>query len=613
MSQESLTPVPLNSDTIQQHVVVRGDVVEHTTDDHGFMESTLRSQNGETSVESRKSRHKREIVESIDPQNVHLEGATVTLAQMIIARELVHSEEFAAHEPDERDEIISGLLDQLMSDDDESESVYYKHRLKLAAMLMQPEAKFEKTQRKYELYQARRDEVKLQRPGKHEKSIESLDEHDTLEEEAVSANETTPASARSLQREIKKCDREYLGIVGEIAETRTPVDYLESKYAEFIVMTGPDNYEINDRNRASAQREAIRKLVQRAVTAKGVEGEEKQAYEDHLVSVFHDYVSLSDADREGLHESLSARYQKAQELRALSKTSVAEEAEHSSLAERMKARLSSRLGGRAVAAALKRRWIDGASDSKNVDTHEDEVDGQLALFSDEAYQVDGKKGRIKRGSEWLQDGAWAMISRNQARWVHKHQMEQTRLDNLSDEERAVERQKKNDRKTGVMLALGGAAALAVSFYYMKYGLDNPFNGIGSDRVRAGSGDGQTGGLADLLNPPTDSNAQEVVPGTELNPQSSGGDFPRSELFEGRGGSRSPSAQNIESLNGFLSDYKVKGGDDRGVWGISEKYLESQGVNNPTVFETDAVKDYILQHSSLTNSSIIYPGDTIKLK
>jgi hypothetical protein len=557
----------------------------------------------------RKERARKEIVESIDPENIHLYGKVV-LSDVIEAREALQSDAFKKLKSDEKDEFIAAQLDELMVGDDPGDypgsdpkkyndyikknDVYMKNRFKLGAMLTAPEDKFDKIVKTKTVHQARLDDVKIARIKSEKEDVTPL--KDRLKglfsaEDGGDDSEKSPSqqSARKLRRELKGVDSEHNGLVGKIAETGTKPAYLAEQLERFDMHMFVKKYEINDKNRDSAQSEAIRKMIQPLVNAKNLEGPAKKAYEDSLVDSFHKYVLLSEDKRADFHSDLDTRYAIAKELSTLEGDKKVDAQESDPILSRTKRALG------AVATSLvtrgKSRW--NARNSEEAEQTDEEREEQLP------------KHRKKR-SALVRSALSALGAMSPSDALARYRTNQVMREHdraeMTDEERVEAREKKNTRKAAIAVGVVAVAAVGVGLYLQKYGFDNPFNGIGDGN--RGPGDPSKDG------PKPISPEQPVI--TEVDP-GNGELLSRNELFDGSRGSRSLTPENAERLADFLDTYKVKENDDQGVWGISEKYLENQGVKNPTVFETDAVKDYILQHSTLTDSSIIYPGDTIKLK
>jgi len=96
------------------------------------------------------------------------------------------------------------------------------------------------------------------------------------------------------------------------------------------------------------------------------------------------------------------------------------------------------------------------------------------------------------------------------------------------------------------------------------------------------------------------------------------DVTRSDMFDGQQGSRHFTREGQRDFNQWISrkgGYEVKPGDS--VWKLSEQYLNSQGVDHPTTYEVDAVKDSVLKEfrakGLVDSNGWLTAGDTIKIK
>lgn len=67
---------------------------------------------------------------------------------------------------------------------------------------------------------------------------------------------------------------------------------------------------------------------------------------------------------------------------------------------------------------------------------------------------------------------------------------------------------------------------------------------------------------------------------------------RGDVFNGYMGTRALTPEAIDLMNEQLNGYTVKPGDS--VWSLSEDFLQSQGIEHPTVYEIDATKDVLLK-------------------
>lgn len=92
-------------------------------------------------------------------------------------------------------------------------------------------------------------------------------------------------------------------------------------------------------------------------------------------------------------------------------------------------------------------------------------------------------------------------------------------------------------------------------------------------AQAGGGEQQPGG-------------SEQQPGGQGLPET--GPVNAAEFFSGEAGTVEFSEAGVESMLGHLDGYTVQQGDT--IWGLSEQYLQANGVENPSVYQVDAVKD-----------------------
>lgn len=604
MSTETLTPVPLNPHTAGNHDVIRGEVVAPENNEDFFDATFDNQEDGE-----RKKRAKK-TVESIAPENIHISGEVV-LSDVIAIREIMKTEEFETYSKDEQKEALETLLDELTESHQNKENdVYVRHRGELKDMLTASDKKFETISRSKEVHQARIDGVKLKRakPVKSEKgSLSILEGGDQID-----ANEKTRGvSPARLRRNIKKLDKSFNGLLGDVAETGTKPAYLETKYQEFNEAVASHGENVNGKTRRSVERETLRKLIHANDLAdrKGLEGDDRKEYENELVDMFHRYTQLTDDERETFSAALDTRQHAAKELARIQREEVASSAEKNEknpVTSRLKAALGATAGK--LMTSGKQRW---ETRKQSRDSNEE----QLALFDEEPYATrrQSKAAKLRGAKDTLINMPQAGYHNLSARLTERRLRRDEKLTAMSDDEREAY-DKKHERRHKAAMIGGTALAVIGVGLAMKYGLDH-FNGP----ERPSTGDNQGGGLGDILNIPDLFDDPKIVePGTDFGPtipEGNGGTdtLTRNELFDGSGGSRRMTGENAQNLDKFLDSYTVRDSDNRGVWGISEKYLRLQGVSNPTVFEIDAVKDHILRHSSLTNSSIIYPGDTIKLK
>lgn len=523
MSHETLTPVPLNPDTAPQHEVVHGQVVGAETDDHGFMENALRSQNGETPPEPRKLRHNREVVESIDPQNIYLYGATATLAQMQAGRDLIHSEEFLAHTTEEQQYLIENILDRFLIEDDPDHDSYDSKRNHLRAILLESDEKFKKTARRKELDQARRDRVKLKRAYKSDDDMSEKTPFVTKlkalvgseQEEGEDDRLETVYTPSQLRRQIKKLDKSFDGLLGDVADTGTTPGYLDVKYKQFNERIEAAGKNVNDRTRRSVKRETLRKLIDmdRLAARKGVEDDERNEYENELVDIFYRYTQLSDDEREVFGSNLGQRQQEALKLSRLERQAADLRAEKNDKIP-VTSRLRVALGATAsrLISASKDRW-----DARNQPI-DDNDNGQLALFDEKPYKARHRRNKL----DTLMNAPYAGFVNLREHMVkrRKHHSEKLAVitkDMTEDERKAYE--KKRERRTKALTIGGIAIAVVGVAIAAKYGYDH-FNG--GDRTFE-SGDRSSGGLKDLLGiPEIDTNdPKDVEPGTRF--ESSGSD------------------------------------------------------------------------------------------
>lgn len=441
--------------------------------------------------------------------------------------------------------------------------------------------------------------------------------------------------SRQLRRNIKTMDKYFDGALGRVADTGTKSAYLEAKYQEYADIMQAHGAAVNPRNQRSAERDTIRSLIQLDVLAdrKGLTGEEREQYKDKLVDTFHTYVQLDDEKRAIFGSTLDTRYATAAELTRIEREQATvgkKEKGHNS--NRLTAALGSVAG---VLAGLRGKGHKEGLHKKGVQ------DASIDENADKTAQPDHTRKQEVRGGRHKKTRLSEHIASANARRLTNRQMkrwdEEQRLAAMSDDERkeylAERREKQNNRK--VFAVLGGVALISTAAYLARYGFDNPFNGIdngaglSAQEVEPGTTIGPDhlddrgswlsepfDTLSDSLNDAVEK-AQDAAERTETGGGGGGGeggDRPAlNELFDGKAGDRHLTSENAKDLREFLDTYRVKDSDDKGVWGIAETYLKSQGVNNPSVYEIDSVKDYILENSRLNEKSIIYPGDTIKLR
>lgn len=88
---------------------------------------------------------------------------------------------------------------------------------------------------------------------------------------------------------------------------------------------------------------------------------------------------------------------------------------------------------------------------------------------------------------------------------------------------------------------------------------------------------------------------------------------RDTMFRGSFGTRHLSLEGRSTVLADLQGYRVRSGDS--IWRISERLLEQQGVEHPTVYEIDATKDLVLQElrkSGATDASgLLTVGQTFR--
>lgn len=561
----------------------------------GFFEQVFDNQS--TSEAKRKGFEKKPVVEHLDPQFVHVYG-NVNLEHVQLAREALakHDEDPTEFPADE-----SLLLEELAAGLNPESPAHDRHVHELHELLTLPDAKFAKKSRSLEMSQARRDGVKLAR-SKPAKSAEGESEAETSEPgtgNRLTTKARERATERRLRREVRALDSTFEGLVGEIADTGTKTSFLQTKQAEFAQRMEAHGANVNKKTRRSIERETVRKLLDGNYLAdqKGLTGDARQDYIEGLVDTFHDYVTLSDEDRAGFDENLTARYEAAG---ALSRREAARSDVEAEPTESLRSRMARRVGAFAtnLMSSSKDRW-EARKASKE--------DEQPALFDEKPYRKKDKLASVLSAPGAAYNYAFTNL---QAARAERSMKRQEALSAMNDDERA-EYDEKHRRRNKALLIGGAAVAVVGAGLAMKYGYDYLTN----DGPNTYNGEAGTDIFGDKLMPDVDGDGiPDSLDIDSGNPPTGDGEaLTRNELFDGSGGNRSLTSANIAELRDFMDDYTVDAGDDRGVWGISEKYLESQGIDNPTVFETDAVKDYILSHSNLTDRSIIYPGDTIKLK
>lgn len=598
MSAETLSPLSSTPEKSSKH----------PASESGFLDSVLSSSDADSS--RRQKREKRPTVESIDPKDIHLYDG-VDLDHVMLARESLSNFEKGTDEYEEDREF---LLDTMLEGLDTEHSAYARKRGELSKLITAPDAKFEKAAQRLERAQARVDGVKLVTPKPEKAEDESARFVPASIERITSkiADSRKRVTESGLRRDIRSIDRNFKGLVGDIAATDTKASYLESKYDEFAARMDAFGAEVNAKNRRSVERETVRKLMDAEALAdrKGLEGEARRAYIDGLVDTFHSYVTLDDDARARFDKTLEIRQRADEELRAMERQRAIDTTPELEKGESRRTRLMRGIG--AVAAGLRARGKDRWEARKAR-----QEDDQPALFDDKPYR---KKSRVAT----MMATPTTLYHDLNARAVNRRVRRDEKLAAMTDEEREVYERK--GRRNRVIVAVGATAlAITGAALALKYGVDNwsgDASGSGGSRELPGSGridglmDMDHDGIPDSID--TDRGHGDVSQGPvrgldTLSDSGDGQQSSRQELFSGRGGTRKLSGANMSELRDFMAEYKVKPGDDKGVWGISTKYLHSQGIANPTVYEIDAVKDYILENSNLTNRSVIHPGDTIKLK
>ena len=533
-----------------------------------------------------KHRGRRDHLESIDPKAVPVYGEA-SLSDVMNTREMLnaYAEKGKIVDGDVVNRVVEAMLP--VTDDEDDHHYRVRQRAEIAEALFATDDQFDKIARRYTKSAARH--LRSEGGRKSHSDADSTDEKvafgDKLKQlfrSPDSSSDDTEADVpegptrRSVQREIKKLDRKFDGLVGEIAETGTNKSaFLAQQLETYIELMNAQKYEINDKNRLSAEREVVRKLVQPLAQVKNLEGDAAREYEDELVDTFHAYTKLSDEERLEFNDTLDARYGAVKELNALDKAQEAEKAaDKPSVVERLKESkpTKSLLGGAALAAVGLKFGGNKVRQASSKLFDRDIINKSKDLYLRAAYNT----GHVL-------DLAKSELSKRGGR----------------KEGESDEQYERRMRRNGRNVMLGAVALIGVAVASKVGAFDSLFDGNGGSSH--GSNTEKPGSHGTPLGP--------EIPGHD-----SGNDhLSRNELFDGNRGSRSLTNANAEHLKEFLSDYKVKANDDKGVWGISEKYLHSQGIKNPTVYEIDSTKDFILNNSPLTENSVLHPGDTIKLK
>lgn len=145
---------------------------------------------------------------------------------------------------------------------------------------------------------------------------------------------------------------------------------------------------------------------------------------------------------------------------------------------------------------------------------------------------------------------------------------------------------------------------------IKDGVTNLFEANPSDSTGADTPERQHGGIGAIENAELGGGGSEMAT-VSAPPEVTG----RGELFDGFHATRELTPDGKEAILDNLNNYKVQPGDT--IWDVSEKMLEEQGVKNPSVYEIDATKDFLvreLQDQGYADSrGWLNAGDTIKLR
>lgn len=448
-------------------------------------------------------------------------------------------------------------------------------------------------------------------------------------------------SARKLRREVKKLDNGFDGLVGELADTGTKSTYLDKQAEQFrmtIDVQAPSF--ADDEEREQAEEDLVLRMVQPLVRGSGLTGDAKDAYEEGLKVTFLDYVSLSDEERGECNDILDERYAVAEELSDLGDTSASKP-----LIERLKEAASTSrrrvMGGAAMAAAGMSNARPGerlaAVKEKATKVKEELLEDLQSLAP--TGRILAEKGRklAEKGSNLYLRGAYETghLFDKVKQEVHKGSRDRDGRKEGETDEQYEKRMRRNGQFAwlGVVAIAGLALATRSShdgFDFLGFGDSD--GGEKGKQPGAGTSELPTDGSTEVpsdgaTEAPTDGTTETPDPSDTETPTDGGnetggsdggnegrtGETAREQLFNGEAGGTHLSREAEANLQSFMDNYEVDSTDTRGVWGISEKYLESEGIKNPSVYEIDAVKDHILQHSSLNESSILHPGDTIKLK
>lgn len=175
----------------------------------------------------------------------------------------------------------------------------------------------------------------------------------------------------------------------------------------------------------------------------------------------------------------------------------------------------------------------------------------------------------------------------------------------SDE--AYERRTGKEKRNKVLGVVATGLALAGTAYIVYKGFElNNTTGNGGDMAgaEAMATAGDVGGGIDNLGENT---VTEVVSSVD---ETAGEGFklmseakdaaidaeprPTAEVdLSGSDGTTEFGPEGMRDFNSWVDGYKVKPGDT--VWSLAERYLESKGKSNPSVYEIDAVKDTVLSN------------------